>query len=213
MGKRTWAWRAPAALTLAAVLALAAWAEGRGPAWSGQKEKEQRETPKKSGAVVVTNADLAKVKTKPAVANPGAAAPSGNPVPAGTAAAAAENQAQADVAGKDVKRVISTGKGAPARTAEIAASELEGNPKDVLDRKKADLESRWNAARERIGLLEVKLLALRQQFGNPINAAERERVGKELDALAPVLAAARLDEKKAKEELDKFQGGPPAPRK
>ena len=203
----------PSALALAMVLGLAAFSGGRSAAESYRQEKERRDALKKSGAVIVTNADLAKVKKKPAVSPPGAAAPSANPGQAGAAAVTAENQAQADTEAPYAKPVISTGQGAPARTAELSAAELEGNPRDAFDQKKADLESRWNAARERIGLLEVKLLALRQQFGNSINAAERERVGKELDALAPILAAARLDEKKAKEEFDKLQGGPPAPRK
>ena len=62
-------------------------------------------------------------------------------------------------------------------------------------------------------MLEVKLLALRQDFGNSINADARERAGKDLDALTPILAAAQLEEKNAKFELDKFLTGPSAQRK
>lgn len=195
------------------VLGLSLFASAQSLAESARKEKERRETLKKSGAVVVTNADLSKVKKKPAVTTPGAVAPSENPVPAGAASITAEERAQAGVAGHDAKPAISTGQGAPARTAEIPASALEGNPKDVFDRKKADLEGQWNSARERLGLLEVKLLALRQQFGNPVNAAERDKVGKDIDALAPILAAAQLEEKKSKEDLDKFLPTPSSPRK
>jgi hypothetical protein len=183
------------------VLGLSVFVAAQSLAESAQKEKERREALRKSGAVVVTNADLSRVKKKPAVTPQSGAAPSENPAPAGAALGPGNDPA------------ISTGQGAPARTAEIPASALEGNPKDVFDRKKADLEGKWNTARERLGLLEVKLLSLRQQFGNPVNAAARDKVGKDIDALAPILAAAQLEEKKAKEDLDKFLTGPSSPKR
>ncbi len=200
-GRNPGARKARVALALSMVLGLSVLASAQSLAESAKKEKERREALKKSGAVIVTNADLLNVKKRPSVTNPG------------TAAIATGDPAQGGVAGQDASPAVSTGQGAPARTAEIAASELEGNPKDVFDRKKADLESRWNTARERQGLLEIKLLSLRQEFGNPINAGEKEKVGRDIDALAPIVAAAQLDEKKAKEELDKFLTGPSAPRK
>jgi hypothetical protein len=195
------------------VLGLSVFSAAQSLAESAQKEKERRGALKKSGAVIVTNADLLKVKKRPSVTNPVAAVPSGNPVQADAVIVGNENLAPAEAAAQEAKPVISTGQGAPPRTAEIAASALEGNPRDVSDKKKADLESRWNAARERLGLLEVKLLALRQNFGNSVNADARDRAGKDLDALTPILAAAQLEEKNAKFELDKFLTGPSAPRK
>lgn len=212
-GRKPGARKASVALALAMVLGFTAWAGAQSLAESAKKEKERREAAKKSGAIIVTNADLLMVKKRPSVTNPGTAAPSDKPGQAGAVIVGNENLAQPDVAGLDVKPVISTGQGAPARTAEIAASALEGNPKDMFDKKRADLESRWNAARERLGLLEVKLLALRQQFGNPINADAKDKVGKDLDALAPIIAAAQIEEKTAKDELDKFLGTQATPRK
>ena len=200
-GNRPGARRTRIALAVSMVLGLSVFSAAQSLAESARKEQERREILKKSGAVVVTTADLAKVKKRPSVTNPGEAAPPENP--ASTSAALGPGNDPA----------ISTGQGAPARTAEIASSALEGNPKDVFDRKRADIERRWNAARERLSLLEVKLLALRQDFGNSINADARERAGKDLDALTPILAAAQLEEKNAKFELDKFLTGPSAQRK
>jgi hypothetical protein len=189
------------ALTLLAACLLPTVVRGQSLAESAQKEKERRESVRTKKTVVVTNADLSKVKKKSAVAMPSAPAPN-------------EAQAQAGAAlGAGTETSVSTGQGAPPRTAEIPASVLEGNPKAVFDQKKADLESRWNAARERWGLLEVKLLALRQQAASAVNAAEKDRVGKEIEGATQTLASAQLDEKKAREELDRFLAPPPPARK
>jgi len=212
--RRPGARRVSATLALSMVMALSVFAAAQSLAESAQKEKERRDALKKSGAVIVTNTDLLKVKKRPSVTNSVEAIPAGIPGQAGASTVTAEDQARTEAAGLDAKPVISTGQaGAPPGAAGGAAVLTEEHPREVFDRKKADLEGKWNAARERMGLLEVRALGLRQQFGNPVNAAERDKAGKDIDALAPILTAARLEEKKAQEDLDKFLTGPAAPRK
>jgi hypothetical protein len=194
--------KAPVALALTMVLGLAAWAGAQSVAESSRQDKERRETLIKGGPVVVTNADLQKVKKKPAAANPGAAAP-----PAAGADIPAENPAQADLAGPEAKRPISKGQGAPARTAEIAASALEGNPRTVFDQRKAELTAAWATAKERIDLLNIKMLGLQQQMNAAVQPGVREQAQIALVETSKTLQDAQAAERKAREDLDRFTSG------
>ncbi len=192
-------------MMIATVLLTAAlWpqaARGQSLAEAAQKEKDRRETLTAGKAVVVTNADLSKVKKKSAVAPPSAPAP-GTPEAAGESAPGAATTAAAP-ARADTAAAL-----AAVRAAEIPSSVLEGNPRAVFDQKKSDLEVQWNAARERISLLEVKLLGLQQQSAHAVNADARDAVAKDIESANQTLADARLEEKKAKAALDKFLASP-----
>jgi hypothetical protein len=204
-----------AALLLAAALSPLA-ARGQSLAETAQKEKERREAVTAGKAVVVTNADLSKVKKKSAVALPAAPQPAAgteSQAPTGAAAGTAappRTETAADLAAARAAaptRAEMDAAGAAARAAEIPASALEGNPRAVFDQKKVDLEGQWNAARERTGLLEVKLLGLQQQSLRAVNADARDAVAKDIESATRTLAGARLEEMKAKAELEKFLAG------
>ena len=147
---------------------------------AAQKEKERRETLKGKLGVVVTNADLSKIRKKPSVAPPlggtGAEAPVGTQ--AGDAAAAAEaNRAESD------------------RQAEI---------RKRFDEKKAELEAKAAQSKERTELLSLKLKSLQQQFYTFANMQTKDVIQQQIVETYRTLQAAAAEQARAKTELDKF---------
>lgn len=195
----------------AALLAAILWplpARGQSLAEAAAKEKERREALTAGKAIVVTNADLSRVKKKSAVAllaEPAPGAPEAASAAAGLAGSAATVAAPT--------RAETAAALAAARAAEIPASLLEGNPRAVLDQKKSDLESQLRTARERTGLLEIKLLGLQQQSAHAVNADARDAAAKDIEIATRTLADARLTEQKAKGELEKLLGSAAEARK
>jgi seryl-tRNA synthetase len=69
---------------------------------------------------------------------------------------------------------------------------------------KADLEAKWNRAKEWVELLNVKMLALQQQMAQAGNDPPKDQIQKDINDLTQRIQQAQADEKKAKDDLDKF---------
>jgi len=168
----------------AAVLALilVRFAPGQSLAEAAKKERERRESLKGKAGVVVTNADLAGIKKKPAVAaNPQTPAETEKP-----AAAAKPGE-------------TSAGEVAPPADPQIEA-------RKKFDEKKSELEGRFSKAKELVELLNLKMRALQQQFYSFNSMTAKDQVQKQLGETHLRLQAAQAEESKVKDELDKVLG-------
>ena len=161
------------------VLFLARLAPGQSLAEAAKKEKERRESLKGKAGVMVTNADLAGIKKKPAVA--------ANP----QAPAETEKPAAAPKPGEP-----SAGGAAPTPDPQIEA-------RKIFDEKKSELEGRLGKAKELVELLNLKMRALQQQFYSFNSMTAKDQVQKQLGETQLRLQAAQAEEAKAKGELDK----------
>jgi hypothetical protein len=157
---------------------------------AAQKEKERREAQKGPKGAVVTNADLANVKKKPAL---GSAKP--EPFPA----APGEGPAGSDPAVAGDSR-----QPPPSPAQDKKAADLEKNAKTVYDERKAELETAWAKSRERVDLLNIKMLGLQQQWNGAVQPGMKDQIQKALSETALRLEEAKAEEKKAKDEFDKF---------
>ena len=165
----------------AAVLAifLAQPAPGQSLTEAAKKEKERRESLKGKAGVVVTNADLAGIKKKPAIAaNPQTPAESEKP------------------GGGAEPREPSAGEAAPPADPRIEAGKK-------FDEKKFELEVRLSKAKELVELLNLKMNALQQQFYSFNSMTAKDQVQKQLSETLQRLQAAQAEEAKVKDELDK----------
>jgi len=154
-----------------------------------KKEKERRENLKGRITSVVTNADLANVKKKPAVPAPEEAAP-------------AEGQEAGQAAPKNSP--AGTGRPWPAAPHNRFSQEPQTFTRPGSAESKADLEARWDRAREWVELLKVKMLALQQQMALAGNQPPKDQIQKDINDLTERIQQAQADEKKAKDNLDKF---------
>lgn len=152
-----------------------------------KKEKERRENLKGKKAIVVTNADLARLKKRPALETP-------------VAEAAAE-------AGSELERrepVRATQPGSPTVTqAEDKLSELDRSSGKKDEDLKAELEEKWMKAKEYVSLLETKMNALWQEFYSLDDMTSRDSIQQQISETFLKLEKAQEEEAKLKEELDK----------
>lgn len=144
-----------------------------------KKEKERRVKLKGKKGIVVTNADLHRVKKKTAVSiirplvseletEPGTK-PAGEPSP---------------------------------RKEKSPKSQAE--EEKIFKEQKAALEEKWNKAKELVSLYITKMNSLWQEFYSLDDMTSREKIQIEINDTNLKLEKAREDEAKAKEELDKF---------
>jgi hypothetical protein len=180
----------------AALLALAAFAAGQSAADASRKGKDGGEAGTAPKGVVVTNADLAKTKKKPAVSF----LPRGETPPAGDNAAASPEGAEAGAP------KISIGTDKPP-LGFVSNAGGEKTAKQLYDERKAELARIWAAAKERIDLLNIKMLGLRQQMNAGVLPGVRDQAQVALAETAKTLLEAQDAEKKAREELDRFTSG------
>jgi len=148
-----------------------------------RKERERRAALKGKRAAVITHADLAKLKKKPALETPVAApAPATEEVvlPEAAPPAAAELQEQ------------------PAGTLPTAASPV---PPDL----KA-LQERWNKSKEYVELLTLKMGALWQQFYSLQDRTTKEALQQSIAETFIKLQKAQEEETQARQDLEKFLG-------
>lgn len=146
-----------------------------------KKERERRAKLKTKAAVVVTNADLAKMKKKPALEVP--------PAPPEPVLETGEiPQAQSAAANEGQE---------PAGTA--SSSEENAPPPDLQA-----LQEKWEKAREYVELLTLKMSALWQQFYGLVDAGAKEAVQKDIGETFIKLQKAQEDETQARLELEKF---------
>ena len=170
---------------------------GQSVAEAAKKEKERREALKGKGTVVVTNADLAKTKKKPAVTPP-------TPPPAPPA----ETEQRPAEEGGAVKAAAAPagGSAAPARTAE----EVKADQERRFGEAKTEIENRLRVSGELISLLKLKMTALQQQFYSFNVTTPRDQIQRDISDTFVRLQAAMGDEAKAKDDLAKLIAAGPA---
>ncbi len=175
---------------------------------ASKKEKERRAA-LKGKQTVVTNADLGKLKKKPAMSET---------VP--------EKPADEAVAGEAEEAVTTEGEPAPAETAAPGETVPGENPPEAVEaqpapappageaepslseaefnKRKGELEDVWNKAQEMVDLLTMKMNGLWQEFYSLDDMTARETIQKQISETYEKLLKAQQDETKAREELDGF---------
>jgi hypothetical protein len=159
-----------------------------------RKEKERREALKGKAAVVVTNADLAKVKIKPAVAVP--ASQTEPPVEEGELPEDPEEKAKL------------TPREPPAGSLARAQNELEAARRQYETRK-TELQEKLAAAREQLGLLNLKMQALWQQYYAFNSMTPKNGIQKEIAETDLKLKTATAEEAKLKGEIERLAAQSP----
>jgi Na+-transporting NADH:ubiquinone oxidoreductase subunit NqrC len=145
-----------------------------------KKERERRENLKGKKAVVVTNADLARLKKKPALEIPPAP-----PEPQ------LEEQAEQATPSPAEETLGSSGP---------TASPQEGESEATLK----TLQVKWEKAKEYVELLTLKMSALWQQFYGLDNLSSKEAVQQAIAETFIKLQDAQTEETTARQELEKF---------
>lgn len=144
-----------------------------------KKERERRAALKGKRVAVVTNADLAKLKKKPALETP-------------TSPAAPVTE-----------EVIHQGAApsVPAQPQEQPASALSPAPPDL----KA-LQDRWDKAKEYVELLTLKMSALWQQLYSLEDMTAKDAVQQSIAETFIKLQNAQEEETQARQDLEKYLG-------
>ncbi len=153
-----------------------------------KKEKERREALKGKTSTVVTNADLARTKKKPAVT-----------LPPGQETPPEEKPAEAPAA-----------QPAPAALPQTPPVDIKAEQAKMYEQGKLEIENRLKAAQELISLLKLKMTALQQQFYNFNNTTSRDQIQRDISETYQKLQAANGEEAKIKDELNKFLAAGPS---
>ena len=153
-----------------------------------KQERERREALKGKKAVVVTNADLARMKKKPALEVPAA---EGQPAEAG----GAETPEPAP-ASQPAAETAQPGQG-------LAAEEPESAPSQE---KLRELQSRWEKAKEYVELLTLKMGALWQEYYGLESSTAKEAIQQSISETFLKLEKAQEDEILARRGLERFLG-------
>ncbi len=153
-----------------------------------KQERERREALKGKRAVVVTNADLARMKKKPALEVPAAEE---RPAEAG----GAETPGPAPAA-QPAAETAEPGQGLAAEEPESASSQ------EML----RELQSRWEKAKEYVELLTLKMGALWQEYYGLENSTAKEAIQQSISETFLKLEKAQEDEILARRELERFLG-------
>jgi Asp-tRNA(Asn)/Glu-tRNA(Gln) amidotransferase C subunit len=174
------------------VLILAGSLHGQSLVELSQRERARRESFKGRTPKAVTNADLAKVKTLPAVTvSQDAAANPAMPNSAGWTPTELPRQ--------DVTPAVAPD-GPPMYAPEATASFTPA----------ASLESRVKAAHDEVERLTAQMNQLLQQMNNLNNMTPQDVVRQRIDETYQKLVAAQADEAKLKNDLAAVQANPPA---
>jgi hypothetical protein len=176
-----------------------------------KKEKERRAALKGKGASVVTSADLAKVKKRPAVESTtqeqaAEAAVEGAEAGA-TEGAAAEGLAKEQAAAPPV-----TGEQAGEAAAAQAAKPAEETPPgdkpalsaQEIQKKQNELADLAQQKAEMVDLLTIKMNALYQEFYGLDNLKSREMIQIQISDTYDKLLKAETESAKAKKDLEDF---------
>jgi hypothetical protein len=148
-----------------------------------QKERERRASLKGKRGVVVTNADLAKMKKKPALEIPPPEAPP-------------------DIAGPEAPEAV------PPETPQVETPPPAAGPLPETAAQAAlrDLQARWEKAKEYVELLTLKMSALWQEYYALDNMTTRAALQESISETFIKLEKAQEEEIKARQELEKFLG-------
>lgn len=161
-----------------------------------KKEKERRASLKGKSTAVITNADLAKLKKRPAV-EVATAGKEATEAPAGgePATAAAPQGAVPAAAGQkpeDIRPAEQTPPGQPVMSEKDYRARLEELTKKAKD------------AQEMIDLLTLKMNSLWQEFYNLSDVKSREYIQFQISETYDKLNSAQADAVQAKKDLDDF---------
>lgn len=161
-----------------------------------KKERERRESLKGKKGMVVTNAELAKLKKKPALEIPLAAVESET---GGSRPQEPPPEPLPETASQAGEPVL------PGPSGEAAGKgPASGLPLNETSLK--TLQERWEKAREYVELLTLKMGALWQEFSNAENPGARESIQLAIAETFLKLQNAQEEEEKARQELEKFLG-------
>ncbi len=147
-----------------------------------KKERERRESLKGKKGVVVTNADLARLKKKPALEIP--------PAP--------PEQQPEEQTTLTTPSPVEEPAGLPEPAGPPQGSENEVTLKN--------LQEKWEKAKEYVELLTLKMSALWQQFYGLDNLSSKEAVQQAIAETFIKLQDAQTEETKTRQELEKFLG-------
>ncbi len=169
-----------------------------------KKEKERRAALKGKPATVVTTADLAKVKKRPAVESTG---PEQTAEEAAAAAGAEGKEAvkpPVTAEGTEAAKAAETVSETQKPAAEAAPGEAGALSEKEFQVKQAELMKAVDDKQDMVDLLTLKLNALYQQFNNLDNMQSREFVQGQIGATYDKLLKAEAEAKKASKDLDDF---------
>lgn len=145
-----------------------------------KKERERRERLKGEKKIIVTNADLRKLKKRPAVSVP-----------------------QPLVGEKGNKRNVTSKKKSPPKKTQ--SPEMAKAYKKEIKKALSDSEEKWKKAKEYADLLALKMNALWQEFYSLDDMISRDSIQRKISETYLKLQKAKKDEEKAKKELDQLR--------
>lgn len=190
-------------------LLLAAFLHSQSLTDLAKKEKERRAAIK-SKPQVITNADLAKVKKKPAV-EPGTPEKTAEQIAAEEGQAQQEGETPPVTAGEQQQQQQAgeQAQGQAAATEQKAQEEppLKEPPMSEKDFRAqlSEFKSKIDAAQEQVDLYTLKMNGLWQEFYSLDDMKSRELIQLQISDTSEKLAKAQLDVDKAKKALDEFQ--------
>lgn len=163
--------------------------QGQDLAAAAKKEKERRAAMKNKPSIKVTNQDLEIAKKK-------------------TAITAAEGEAEDGTGEKTAEE----GQEAPPAEPPNKPTAVAAEPEDAVNvdaapdaaAARADLQDRYNRAKEHMDYLDLKMRALMQQMYSFNTMESKEKVQREIADTRVMLEAAKADEAKLKKELEDF---------
>ncbi|HSA94478.1 MAG TPA: hypothetical protein VLJ16_00400 [Acidobacteriota bacterium] len=177
-------------------LLLASFLHSQSLADLAKKEKERRAALKGKATTVVTSADIAKVKKRPAVEATGAQAAEGEAAAGEGAAATPPEGAPQTAAAAPPEKAAPVPETPAEDAAAKSAAEIQKKQKELAD-----------AAQEKIELVELlnlKLNALYQEFQGLDNIKTREIIQQQISDTYDKLLKAETDSAKAQKDLEDF---------
>ena len=145
-----------------------------------KKEKERRENFKRKKSIVVTNADLTRLKKKATLVVP---------------QSVRDKEEKANVSEPEIKSF----------PGESASLEIVETDKSEFPTPTSRLEERWTRANEHVELLTLKINALWQEFYSLDDGTSQESIQKNIDEASVRLQKARQDEEKLRMELERLR--------
>lgn len=148
-----------------------------------KKEKERREKLKNQEKIVVTNADLSKIKRGPALTTSReAVSPEGSAMAGSSSAMSAQDKAEPSKA--------------KARSSGARGQDRAEPQKNTPD----ELEQKWKSKREQVGLLTTRMNALWQEFYSMDDMSSRENIQRNISETSLRLQKAKEEEARARKE-------------
>ncbi len=155
-----------------------------------KKEKERREKLKKQEKIVVTNADLSRIKRGPALTTSRQASS-----PEGSAMAGSSS----DMSAQDKAEPSGANPKSPDASSPDRAAPQENNT--------AELEQKWKRAREQVGLLTTSMNGLWQEFYSMDDMSSREDIQRNISDTSLRLQKAKEEEARARKEYQQARTG------